>query len=112
MKIWNIEEMTGYKPKTTFYQDFSIADMFGADAIKDTYKRAFNEWKNNIQYLTELVMVLNWKIWEYYDPYNKTYVELYDSLWEQADEWCMENLKYDDWEYYVKTTDLWGLYEF
>ena len=97
--------MTSYKPKTTFYQDFSIADMFGADAIKDTYKRAFNEWKNNIEYLTELVMVLNWKIWEYYDPYNETYAELYDSLWKQADEWCMEYLKGDDLEYYLKTTD-------
>lgn len=97
MKIWNIEEMTGYKPKTTFYQDFSIADMFGADAIKDTYKRAFNEWKNNIQYLTELVMVLNWKIWEYYDPYNKTYVELYDSLWEQA--YHQNEIDWDDFCY-------------
>ena len=105
MKIWNIEEMTGYRPKTTFYQDFSIADMFGADAIKDTYKRAFNEWKNNIEYLTELVMVLNWKIWEYYDPYNETYAELYDSLWKQADEWCMENLNGDDMKYYIQTTD-------
>ncbi len=105
MKIWNIEEMTGYKPKTTFYQDFSIADMFGADAIKDTYKRAFNEWKNNIEYLTELVMVLNWKIWEYYDPYNETYAKLYDDLWKQADEWCMENLKGDDMKYYIQTTD-------
>lgn len=24
IKTWNIEAMTGYKPKTTFYEDFSI----------------------------------------------------------------------------------------
>lgn len=36
VKNWNIQEMTGYEPKTTFYTDFSIADNFGIDAIKDT----------------------------------------------------------------------------
>ena len=31
IKTWNIEELTGYKPFTTFYEDFSIADAFGTD---------------------------------------------------------------------------------
>lgn len=26
---WDIEEETGYKPFTTFWQDFSIADTYG-----------------------------------------------------------------------------------
>ena len=55
----------GYQPKTTFWMDFSIADKFGIAAIKDTYNRAFKEWKNNHVYLTELVMVLNHKIWQW-----------------------------------------------
>ena len=69
MKIetWNIEEMTGYKPISTFYEDFSIADMFGVNAVKDTYKRAMASWKNDYKMLTELVMVLNWKIWRWYE---------------------------------------------
>lgn len=58
-KDWNIEELTGYTPRTTFYMDFSIADHFGEAAIRDTYKRAFKSWKNNVEYLTELVMALN-----------------------------------------------------
>lgn len=66
IKTWNIEAMTGYKPRTTFYEDFSIADHFGALAVRDTYCRAFNAWQNNIEYMTELVMVLNWKIREHY----------------------------------------------
>ena len=65
IKVWNIEAMTGYKPRTTFYEDFSIADHFGASAVRDTYCRAFNAWQNNIEYMTELVMVLNWKITEH-----------------------------------------------
>ena len=61
MKVynWNIEELTGYKPVTTFYQDFSIAEKYGIDGIKDTYQRAFEEWKDDYKFLTELVMVLN-----------------------------------------------------
>lgn len=66
IKTWNIESMTGYKPRTTFYEDFSIADHFGGPAIRDTYCRAFNAWQNNIEYMAELVMVLNWKIGEHY----------------------------------------------
>ena len=35
-----IFEMIGYEPKTTFWSDFSIADVFGVDSVKDTYNRA------------------------------------------------------------------------
>lgn len=42
---WNITEFCGYKPLTTFWQDFSIADKFGNNAIEDTFKRAKAEWK-------------------------------------------------------------------
>ena len=47
MKIenWTIEEMTGYKPISTFYIDFSIADMIGVDAITvltNEYSRSGN----------------------------------------------------------------------
>ena len=65
MKIenWRIEELTGYKPITSFYTDFSIADRFGTTAIQDTYNRAFKEWQHDYRYITELALVLNWKIW-------------------------------------------------
>ena len=47
----------GYELQTTFWEDFSIADRFGLSAIQDTFKRAFEEWKNNYKYLTELILV-------------------------------------------------------
>ena len=78
---WNIKEMTGYEPLTTFYTDFSLAEMFdGVEGIKDTYKRAFEGWKHDYKYLTELYMVLNWKIWEHYET-NREFAVLYDKLW-------------------------------
>lgn len=106
MKIedWTIEEMTGYKPITTFYTDFSIADKLGVDAIKDTYKRVFQEWKYDYKYITELVMVLNWKLWRWYGK-NDELSMLYDSLWKATDGWCIDNLKGKELEYYYKTTD-------
>ena len=104
MKTWRIEELTGYKPITTFYEDFSIADMFGPAAIKDTYNRAFKEWKSDYQYLTELVMVLNWKIWEYYEI-DDEYAHLYNDLWAEADGYAVDNLKGAELTYFYDITD-------
>lgn len=97
--------MYDYEFKTTFWQDFTIADKFGLNAIKDTYKRAFNEWKTDKVYITELVLVLNWKIWEHHEKGDKEKAELYDKLWRETDEWCTKNLKDDDLRYYLQTTD-------
>ena len=81
----------GYETKTTFWMDFSIADRFGIEAIKDTFKRAFDEWKEHYEYLTEMVLVLNHKIWQHYK--NRPEVAaLYNDLWEQADRYAVENV--------------------
>ncbi len=94
----------GYKPMTTFWQDFSIAERFGVPAIKDTFERAFKEWKSNIKYLTELVLVLNHKSWYFYQK-SQALSELYSSLWDKADVWCNENLSGEDAQYYYSVTD-------
>ena len=104
IRTWNIEEMTGYKPQTTFYEDFSIADRFGKFAVVDTFRRAFEEWKDDVVYLTELVMALNWKIWEHYET-NEPLARVYNELWAKADAYAVENLKGDDLAYFYRTTD-------
>lgn len=101
---WNIEATTGYKPITTFWDDFSIADRFGVNAVKDTYKRAFNEWKDDYKYLTELVMVLNHKIWQHYEK-DEALAQVYNELWEKTDEYACENLKGEEAKYFYKITD-------
>ena len=102
--VWGIESQCGYTPITTFWQDFSIADNFGVKAVKDTYKRAFSEWKTNYKYLTELVMVLNWKIWQHYEG-NEKLARVYNDLWGEADAWACENLKGEELSYFYSTTD-------
>ena len=102
---WTMAEEIGYQPKTTFWQDFTIADRFGEKAVKDTYKRAFNEWKDNYEYLTELVLVLNHKIWEHYERKEHTLARLYDKLWKDTDAYACKNLKGEELRYYYSTTD-------
>lgn len=103
MTNWGIIEY-GYEPKTTFWQDFNIADMFGVDAIKDTYERAFEEWKGDYIYLTELVMVLNWKIWQYYEK-KESYANVYNDLRMKTDDYACKNLKGKELDYFLETTD-------
>ena len=33
--------------KTTFWEDFSLAERFGLSAIQYTFNRAFKEWKED-----------------------------------------------------------------
>lgn len=94
-----------YDFKTTFWQDFTIADKFGIEAIKDTYKRAFNEWKDNYIYLTELVLVLNWKSWQHSEKGNQPYTDLYIDLYYKTDDYALDNLKGEQLSYYYNTTD-------
>ena len=89
----------------TFWMDFTIADAFGVNAIKDTYKRAFNEWKDDYKMLTALVIVLNHKIWQHYEAENNELTSLYDELWKKADQYACDTLKGEALEYFLEVTD-------
>jgi len=112
------ESFCGYKQITTFYTDFSIAEHFGEGAINDTFNRAFNEWKHDYKYLTELVMVLNWKLWVHYgrgmdkgisdsqkDNAELALAKVYDKLWKKADAYACSHLKGKELAYFYETTD-------
>lgn len=107
IEVWNIEQLTGYKPITTFYEDFSIADLFFEKdkySVTETFNRCFEEYKHDYKYLTELVMALNWKCWRWYQV-NNDLAEVYNHLWEVADEYACKHLKGKELEYFYKTTD-------
>lgn len=109
MSKWNIEELSGYVPKTTFWEDFEIADVFGENAIKETYERAIKEWIDNVVYSTELVMVLNHRCWYWYGKNNEVLSDLYSELYYKADEAVSNHFqsKGDDesLSYYYQTID-------
>lgn len=107
IKTFDSESFCGYKQISTFYSDFSIAEHFGLDAVKTTYKTAFKEWKKDYKMITELCMVLNWKSWEHSDGITSGgelcdwYIEQYYEL----RDWCFDTLKGDELEYFIRTTD-------
>jgi hypothetical protein len=90
---------------TTFKSDFTIADRFGVAAVKDTFNRAFKEWKTDYRYLTDLVLVLNHKIWEHYGVGRKVLATIYDGLWRQVDDYARDNLKGDELHYFYRKID-------
>ena len=121
---WGVESFCGYKPKTTFWQDFSIAERFdfltGSDgSINDTFQRAFKEWRNNHVYLTEMVMVLNHKLGIWYSTAQKAHNEgqarlaecaeflykAYLKAYETAYEWGCEHLRGEKLKYFYDVLD-------
>ena len=103
-KNWTIEEQTGYHPITTAYMDLSIAEPFGLRAVQGTYTRLIKAFAHNHKELTELVMALNWKIWEHYRA-NRRLAEFYNGLWEKAAEYAETTLKGEELDYYWETID-------
>jgi len=122
---WNIERELGYKPISTLWTDFSIADaapQFGLDAIeaiRATWKAAVTALRSDYKMMTELVMVLNHKIWQHHDAairaksegllnrrdHHMRLAKEYDAAWRATDEWCCEHFTGEAAEYYYETTD-------
>ena len=106
VEMWNIENVTGYHPITTLYEDFGIAERFGEKSIRDTLKTMLKFYdENDYKELTELVMVLNWKLWSHYERVNMGLAKLYDELWRKADDYVRGFLKGEKLSYYYRTTD-------
>jgi hypothetical protein len=101
---WPVQEMCGYEPKTTFWQDYWIAIYFGKEAVQDTYDRAFNEWKTSVEYITEMVMVLT-HIGDFIYERDKEMALLFYALGEKCYDWCRENLKGEELDYFYRVLD-------
>ena len=101
----NMCAQTGYTPITTFWKDFSIAEIFDIDAIEDMYKRYFDEWKDSVKEFTELVMVLNWKCWEWHYKNKAIMSEYYGQLYYDAYDFGIEHFKGEDLSYFWRTLD-------
>ena len=95
----------GKKRITTFYSDFTIAELVeGPKGVKDTLKRAKADWKHNVEFMAELVIVLNHKIWEHYRT-NPLLGELYDTLWRETDNFCRNHFKGKELAFYYNYID-------
>lgn len=96
----------GYKLVSTFWMDFSIADSFDKknDAVNDTFRRAFIEWKDDETYGPELAIVMSLKSCYWYgkdDELSKKYAELYSKI----DGYIMDNYSPDAIQHYLDISD-------
>jgi len=95
----NLEDMTDFRPSYTFYKDLAIAEfcetrMLDKNAVRKTYNRLVKSYGSNIKAMTELVMVLNHKIWAFYNKVDSHYMgdneradyfeALYTELYQEA----------------------------
>ena len=97
------KEELGYEVITTYWEDFGIAEHFGFNAVRDTFKRAL--LNTDYKMMTELVMVLNHRLWKWYKEGRLGWAELYDELYTKCDEICHNTFNKEQLEYYIRTTD-------
>lgn len=104
---WSAQQTEwGHETHSTFFADFTIAELCdGETGVRETFSRAFPEWRTNHIMLTELVVVLNHKMWEHYEAGKFMLSEVYKELWREADLYACEHLKGDEAEYYYRETD-------
>ena len=119
----NLAEMSGYERKYTFYSDFSIAEFCEVykqdnDAVVDTYNRVVEAWGKDIKAMSEVVMVLNHKLWSFYGSVDSSYLgcseewknhflDVYNDLYERCVNFVEENFgeNAEAMEYYFSVTD-------
>ncbi len=96
----NLADMTDWRPQYTFYSDFGIAEfcevyMRDRNAVLSTYRNVIKNWASDYKALTEIILVLNHKIWAFYNRVDSGYMKvsnqiadyfakLYNKLYEQA----------------------------
>lgn len=74
----------------TFASDFEIALMFGKlEGVEETYKRAFEEWKKDIRYITALALTMNHLGWKYYERNEKIGKKFFEK-WHELDAFILD----------------------
>jgi len=99
-----LEKMLDFKFESTFWEEFSIAEDYGVDGVKEHYNLVFPQWKDNLKYLTELVLVLNIKLFLWFKV-DDDLGRMYEKLWMETDQYALNTLKGDELHYYLHTLD-------
>lgn len=94
----------GNEVKTTFWEDFRQQSDLAFQLFRTRSIVLSKSGKEDYEFLTELVLVLNHKIWQYHEK-RPEFAELYNTLWEQTDQYAMENLKDEELSYFFDVTD-------
>lgn len=92
-----------------FWTRFDLAEMCGKETIKGVAEASFDEYKDDIEGLTMLVMVINHKSWNHHDMGNddlcSLYADLYYKYYEKAIELLEKEMRDKDLTYFIRTLD-------
>ena len=84
-----------YERQTTYTSDFSIAEwcvpVEGMSAIADTLKNTLDNWRDDVEWFAEILLVVNLKSWEHAARGNNEYGKMYSELF------YMVQALYFDW---------------
>ena len=97
-----------YEYKTNFMYDFAAIDEKGEVAIRALAQKLFDTYKDNIVYLTELIMVINHRSWYWYnidDELCDIYTRLYYDFDEKAINYLEEQGNEENLSYFFRTLD-------
>lgn len=92
-----------YRYRTDLWDRFTSAEKHGKFAVEIEYRSAMDRHRNRYKDLTELVLVLDRKMWAKYSD-DKAMSSLYAELFNKADEYCFEHLKGEKLKYYMEIT--------
>ena len=93
------------RPSTLFYADFKVAELYGIEAVKNTFKNCGDLTKRDWKEVSELSVVLNHLLWEAYHAGKEELAKLYDKLWREVDGLCHSWTDEERVSYYFNLTD-------
>ena len=99
-----VESYIDYKFETPIYELFSLSEVKGPQGVRDLYEELFKIFQDKLVGLTELVLVLNIKIHQWYKK-DDDLGHTYDELWKKTDAFALDTLKGQRLSYYLSTTD-------
>lgn len=101
----NLAEISGRERKTTFMSDLSIGEWVSAwRGVFETTLNAVTDWRDNVEFMAEFVLCLNWKSWEHHANEHPNWVKFYALLYEGVRDLMYDYYEGDD----EKTSYLWS----
>ena len=92
-----------------FWQRFDLGELCGESTIKGIAEASYDEYKDDIEGLTMLVMVINHKSWHHHDIGNdklcSLYADLYYEYYEKAINLLEKESRDKDLTYFIRTLD-------
>ncbi len=92
-----------------FWGEFDLAEITGTQMIKKLAEDLYQKNKDDIQALTDLIMVINHKSWTWYELHRSElcdlYAELYYKYYEKAIDYLESQSREDDLTYFIRTLD-------